>query len=77
MGKKDQIENTPLHLFTGRYLISLVNGTTFNVLITGAFKDSWIVRDDEGIEGIIPFHAVVTAAEVKESDKEEEMHEEG
>ena len=40
MGKKDQIENTPLQLFTGRYLISLVNGTTFNVLITGAFKDA-------------------------------------
>jgi len=77
MSKKDQIENTPLQLFTGRYLISLINGTTFNVLITGAFKDSWIVTDDEGSEGIIPFHAVVMAVEVKEGEKEEEMHEEG
>lgn len=75
MSKKDQIENTPLHLFTGRYMISLVNGTSFNVLITGAFKDAWIVTDDEGIEGIIPFHAVVLATEVKEQVKEEEMYE--
>lgn len=76
MSKKDQIENTPLHLFTGRYTISLVNGTTFNVRITGAFKDAWIVMDDEGSEGIIPFHAVVLAVEVKEQEKEEEAYEE-
>jgi hypothetical protein len=75
MSKKDQIENTPLHLFTGGYMISLVNGTTFNVRITGAFKDAWIVMDDEGSEGIIPFHAVVLAVEVKEQEKEEEMYE--
>lgn len=75
MSKKDQPENTPLHLFTGRYMISLVNGTTFNVRITGAFKDAWIVTDDEGSEGIIPFHSVVLATEVKEQIKEEEMYE--
>ena len=75
MSKKDQIENTPLHLFTGRYMISLVNGTTFNVRITGGFKDAWLVQDDEGSEGIIPFHAVVMAVEVKEQEKEEEMYE--
>jgi len=76
MSKKDQIENTPLHLFTGRYMISLVNGTTFNVRITGAFKDSWIVTDDEGSEGIIPFHSVVLATEVQEKEEEEREHEE-
>ena len=75
MSKKEQVENTPLHLFTGRYMISLVNGTTFNVLITGGFKDAWLVQDDEGSEGIIPFHAVVMAVEVKEQEKEEEMYE--
>lgn len=76
MSKKDQPENTPLHLFTGRYMISLINGTSFNVLITGAFKDAWLVQDDEGSEGIIPFHAVVMAVEVKEQEKEEEACEE-
>ena len=76
MGKKDQPENTPLHLFTGRYMILLVDGTSFNVLITGGFKDAWLVRDDEGSEGIIPFHAVVMAIEVKEQEKEEEAYEE-
>lgn len=76
MSKKDQPENTPLHLFTGRYLISLINGTSFNVLITGAFKDAWLVQDDDGSEGIIPFHAVVMAVEVKEQEKEEEAYEE-
>ena len=75
MGKKDQPENTPLHLFTGRYMISLINGTSFNVLITGGFKDAWLVQGDEGSEGIIPFHAVVMAVEVKEQEKEEEMYE--
>jgi hypothetical protein len=75
MSKKEQVENTPLHLFTGRYMISLVNGTSFNVLITGGFKDAWLVQDDEGSEGIIPFHAVVMAVEVKEQEKEEEMYE--
>lgn len=76
MSKKDQPENTPLHLFTGRYMISLINGTSFNVLITGAFKDAWLVQDDEGSEGIIPFHAVVMAVEVKEQEREEEAYEE-
>ena len=76
MSKKDQPENTPLHMFTGRYMISLVNGTSFNVLITGGFKDAWLVQDDEGSEGIIPFHAVVMAVEVKEQEKEEEAYEE-
>ena len=76
MSKKEQVENTPLHLFTGRYMISLVNGTTFNVRITGAFKDAWIVMDDEGSEGIIPFHSVVLATEVQEKEEEEREHEE-
>lgn len=76
MSKKDQIENTPLHLFTGRYMISLVNGTTFDVRITGAFKDAWIATDDEGNEGIIPFHSVVLATEVQEKEEEEREHEE-
>ena len=76
MSKKDQPENTPLHLFTGRYMISLINGTSFNVLITGGFKDAWLVQDDEGSEGIIPFHAVVMAVEVNEQEKEEEAYEE-
>ena len=75
MSKKDQPENTPLHLFTGRYMISLVTGQTYNLTITGGFKDAWTVRDDEGDEGIIPFHAVVLATEVKEQIKEEEMYE--
>jgi hypothetical protein len=77
MGKKDQPENMPLHMFTGRYMISLVNGTSFNVLITGGFKDAWLVQDDEGCEGIIPYHAVVMAVEVKEQEREEEAYEEG
>jgi hypothetical protein len=46
------------------------------VLITGGFKDAWLVQDDEGSEGIIPFHAVVMAVEVKEQEKEEEACEE-
>ena len=33
------------------------------------------MTDDEGSEGIIPFHAVVMAVEVKESEKEVEANE--
>jgi hypothetical protein len=77
MSKKEQVQQVPLEMFQGRYIITVVTGQAFEVEIIGAFKDAWMVKDVEGEEGIIPFHAVVLVTELKKKEEEEKEHEEG